>query len=137
MILKRLSILCVMLLLSGLRISSEPQAGVVITITAGTAQRFVSIPTRANSIFIQGVTGGSGRGYVLNANPANTCSKGGAGTTWVADLAPATSTAPGQAFYFPSNDSATTATSGFNIQYWCLDGSNSGDQFLVSWDVRQ
>ena len=122
-------------------VSAEPQQGRIITITAGTAIRLILNPTTvkpvlANSMLIQVQHAGSGLVYVLNANPQQTCALGNATTTEVAELAPATSTEPGGSFTFPSNGSATNGSSGFDVRYWCVDGSNSGDTVIVSWDVR-
>lgn len=121
---------------------TEPQNGSIITITAGTAIRVIlnasqANPVKANSILVQPLHGGTGLIYVLNANPSFTCSNGGAGTTFVAELAAATSTAPGQTFTFPSNGTATSSSSGFDVRYYCIDGSHTGDTVAVSWDVRQ
>ena len=116
--------------------TSEPQNGRIITITAGTAQRIVTNRVMANSMLVQPLHGGTGLVYVLNAAPNFTCGNGSAGTTFVAELGPATTTAPGSTFTFPSNSSGTTQAGGFSLQYWCIDGAHSGDTVAVSWDQR-
>lgn len=141
--LKRLFAVVTLVLLIAASAFTEPQNGVIITIAAGTAVRVIpnpstANPVKANSIFIQPLHGSStGLIYVLNAAPNVACSNGGAGTTFVAELGPSTSTAPGSSFSFPSNPTATSATSGFDLRYWCIDGAHTGDQVAVSWDIRQ
>lgn len=139
--LSKLAIVAAIALILPLRMKTEPQQGEVITITSGTAIRIVLNPSlvnpvMANSMLIQSQHGGSGIIYVLNARPDQTCNKGAAGTTLVAELAPASATSPGGSFTFPSNGGATNQSSGFDLRYWCVDGSNSGDVAIVSWDLR-
>ncbi len=107
-----------------------------ITVTAGTAIRVVNNSVRVDSILVQMLTGGSGRGYVLNSNPQNTCTKGAAGTAFVAELGAASATSPGASATIPSNGSAANTQGGLDLQYFCVDGSNSGDTILVSWNPR-
>lgn len=137
---KRISIISIILLLSVAIGVSEPQNGVVITIGAS-ATRLIPNPSTvnavlANSLLIQVQHGGTGFIYVLNADPGITCTKDGAGTTTVAELAPGTSSSPGQSFTFPSNGTATSAASGTDIRRWCLSGSVPGDVAITSWDLR-
>ena len=109
----------------------------VITITAGTAIRVVNNSVKVSSILFQMLHGGSGLGYVLNADPTNAnCNKSTAATAFVAELAPASATAPGGSATVPSNGSATTQQGGQDLQWFCVDGSNSGDTMLVSWSPR-
>lgn len=109
----------------------------VITVTAGTAIRIVNNSVRVDSIVFQMLHGATtGLGYVLNASPQVTCATGGVGTAQVAELAPATSTAPGQSVTVPSNGSATNSEGGLDLQWWCLDGATSGSTVLVSWNPR-
>lgn len=141
---KRATSLILLAILLVLPAATEPQDGRVITITAGTAIRLILNPStrdpvRANSLFIQALHVASGTGgiiYVLNADPSITCTKGAAGTTLVAELSPATTAAPGGSFSFPSNGSATTQSGGTDIRRFCLDGAQSGDTVVTSWDLR-
>ena len=110
--------------------------GKQITVTAGTAIRVTTGNLMASSILIQMKHGGSGVGYVLYADPSATCNVGAAGTTLVAELAPANPLAPGGSFTYPSNNDSTTQQGGFSPAYFCVDGSNSGDVIIVSWSQR-
>lgn len=137
---KRISIISAILLLAAVRAVPEPQNGVVVTIGAS-ATRLIpnpstANPVMANSLLIQVQHGGTGFIYVLNADPSVTCTKDGAGTTTVAELAPGTATASGPSFTFPSNGAATSGASGFDIRRWCLSGTVPGDVAITSWDLR-
>jgi hypothetical protein len=141
---KKLITIPLALLLMVIPVKTEPQEGSVITITAGTAIRLIANagtvqPVIANSLLIQPLHGGSGIVYVLNCSPSLTnCAKGSAGTTLVAELPPATSTAPSTgSFTFPSNGTGTQQGGGFDVRYWAIDGGNSGDTVATSWDVKR
>ena len=125
-------LLTVALIFCMVMLASDAQFGKQITVTAGTPIRLVNTRTMVSSLLIQMKHGGSGLGLVYNADPAIACSAG----TLVAELAPATATSPGGSYTFPSNGSATTESSGFDINYVCVDGSNSGDVLVTSWNVR-
>jgi hypothetical protein len=134
---KSISLLTLGLLFAGTMVPSDAWNSKVITITSGTAIRVVNNSVKASSILFQMLDGGSGLGYVLNANPQNAnCNKASAGTAWVAELAPATVTAPGGSATVPSNGSATTEQGGQDLQWFCVDGAHSGDTVLVSWNPR-
>lgn len=121
----------------------DPQGGLVGTITAGTA--IPVIPSRktvgsvlVNSVFFEATDCATTCGmiYVLSCNPQVTCVKGGAGTTYLCEIAAATSTSPGGWCRFPTNGSATNSSGGTDLRYYALDGAATGTPFLVSWDVR-
>lgn len=114
-------------------LSSEPWGGKLITVTAGTAIRIVTISTRVSSFVAQMATAGTGRGYLLYAPIGVTCTNGGAGTTLIAELQPATSTAPGGNVTVPSN---TDPYGGIDLAGYCVDGSNSGDVINVAFNIR-
>lgn len=146
---KKLSVLVVLMLLSVTKVASEPQipapAGApsgVIALSTGTAIRLVPNPSTANpihcnSIFIQLLANGAGTfAYVLNANPSVTVAKDGTGTTTVAQLSTGSATQAGASFTFPSNGSATNVTSGVDLRYWAVQGT-TGDSVLASCDLRQ
>lgn len=133
----KIKVILAALLLMVLPALTEPQNGSIITITAGTAIRLTSVRTMASSMLIQNIHGATvGITYVLYAPNGVTCANAGAGTTFVAELAAATSTAPGGAFTFPSNNTSTTDAGGFNVANWCLDGGTNGTQVAVSYDQR-
>jgi hypothetical protein len=113
--------------------TSEPYFGRIVTVAAGTAVRLVGLRTLASQLKIQMQTGGTGRGYVLWAAPDVTCSNGGAGTTLVAELSPATSTAPGGSITLPENQDPA---GGVDVRNFCVDGSHTADTIVVSWNVR-
>lgn len=132
---KRLLALLMLLVLPA---APDSQVGVVLTLATGTAQRFVSAtgrPVLANSLLIQALHGGSNIVYVLNANPSATCVLNGAGTTLVAELYPATATAPGGSYSFPTNGAATSSEGGFDIRWYCVQGTSS-DTVAASWTPR-
>lgn len=130
---RRNSALVGLLLLACMTGYTEPVNGRVITVTAGTAIRITTDPVLATSILFQMRTGGTGRGYVLYAPQGVTCANGGAGTTLVGEIAPASATAPGGSLSIPSN---TDPVGGIYPRSFCVDGSNSGDGINVSWNVR-
>ena len=111
---------------------TDAQYGRQITVTAGTPIRVVSTRTLVASVFVQMKHGGSGLGLIYSANPSESCSAG----TLVAELSPASPTAPGGAYVFPSNDSAGTQQGGYDMNWLCVDGSNSGDVMIVSWNPK-
>lgn len=137
--LKRSIILTALVLL----LRAEPQipapAGNVITLGSG-ATRLVPNPSTAqpimcNSIFIEPLAGGTHVVYVLNAPPDVAMALNGAGTTTVAQLAPATASLPGQGFTFPSNGTATSGAGGADLRYWGVAGTAS-ETLLASCDLR-
>ena len=127
-------ILCAVLLtVLGSRVTyPEPWTGLQLTLTPGTAQRLVKNSIIASSLFIQMNVGGTGVGYVLSAPIGVTCAKGGAGTTWIATLQAATSTAPGGNITIPSNPDPQ---GGINVALYCVDGAQS-DTVTVAWNQR-
>jgi len=112
---------------------TEPWGGIIGTVAAGTAARITTRPTLASSLFFQMQTGGTGRGYVLYAPPDVVCHNGGAGTTLIAELQPATSTAPGGNAVIPSNPDPQGV---IDISGYCYDGSHTGDTVIISWNIR-
>jgi hypothetical protein len=138
----RRAVYAALLLLISIPVMGDPQGGKLVTINAGTPVPLVPNastvnPVLVNSIFIQAQHGGSGIIYVLNCNPQTTCSKGNATTILVAEIPAATTTAPGGWFRFPTNGSASNGSGGTDLRYWQVDGANSGDVAICSWDVRQ
>jgi|SRR5579885_672964 len=131
---KKLLAIISLLVLTSLPMTSEPWGGAAITITAGTAIRLAKNRTMASSIFFQMATGGTGRGYVLFAPSGVTCANGGAGTTKIAELSPATTTAPGGSVTIPLNVDPQNPQ--VDVSLYCVDGSNNGDVMNVSWNIR-
>lgn len=141
---KKITIISVLMLLMAVRAVPEPQipspSGNPITLTSGTAVRFIPNPSTVspvmcNSFLVQSLAGNTGIVYVLNANPAVTMVKDGAGTTTVAQLSFGTSTQPGSSFTFPSNGTATSQSSGADWRYWGIQGS-TGDTVEATCDLR-
>jgi len=142
--LKRLSIIAALVLLTVMKAAPDPQIGAPVgnpvTMT-GSAIRLVpnpnvSAPIMCASILIEPLAGGSNVVYVLNAPPSITMTYNTAGTTTVAQLAAATMTAPGQAFTYPSNGTDATQQGGTDLRYWGLMGSAS-DQVLATCALKQ
>lgn len=130
--LKRISLILVLTLLSAVQTKTEPVNGRTITVTAGTAVRIVANRTIVSSFLVQMATGGSGRGYVLY-KVGGDCVKGSAGTTLVAELSPASSSGPGGSMTMPSNPDPQ---GGIDLSHFCTDGSNTNDTINVSWNLR-
>lgn len=100
-----------------------------ITVTAGTSIQLTTTSRYlVRAIFIQMAIGGSGYGAVM-AGIVNgrTPSKSTSGDL-TAQLAPASATAPGSS-YSDSNQL------GIDLSTIWVDGSNSGDTIIVSYDV--
>lgn len=112
----------------------DPQVSRTVTFTTGTAVRISNNDVQANSIFVQMLHGGTALGYVLFAAPDVTCALATAGQL-VAEMAPATATAPGGTFNFPSNSTAQSGSSGTNVHFWCVGGT-TGDTAVISYNVR-
>jgi hypothetical protein len=130
---KRLLFVLAALILLVAPASTEPWGGKAVTVSAGTAVRLVPNRTIATSLFFQMKTGGSGKGYILYAPTSVTCALNGTGTTFIAELQPATSTAPGGNAVIPSNPDPY---GGVDVSLYCVDGSNSGDVITTSWNTR-
>lgn len=113
--------------------STEPWAPFTQTVTAGTAIRVTNHPVLVSSLFFQMKTGGTGRGYVLAAPAGVTCSNGGAGTTLIAELQPATATAPGGNATIPSNPDPQ---GGIDASLYCVDGSHTADVITIAGNLR-
>lgn len=140
---KKITLISALLLLAAVRAVPEPQipvpAGSPLTMT-GSAIRFVPNPNTANpimcnSLLVQSIAGNAGVVYILNADPSVTMTKDAAGTTTVAQLSIGTSSQPGSSFTFPSNGTATSAASGFDLRRWGAVGTNA-DVILASCDLR-
>lgn len=114
--------------------STEPWNGRIVTVAAGTAGRVTNVRTQVSSLFFQMLpAAGAGIGYVLYAPKGVTCSQGTAGTTTIAVLQAATSTAPGGNATVPSNPDPQ---GGIDASLYCYDGAHSGDTILLSWNLR-
>ncbi len=132
--LKRISILTLLLFLAASPTWTEPWGGAQFTMASGVAQRIVGIRTMASSLFIQMKEGSStGIGYVLYAPTDVSCLLGGAGTTLIAELQPSTSTAPGGNAVIPSNPDPQ---GGLDIAGYCIQAAHTGDIMIVSWNLR-
>lgn len=132
----RLSILLGMLGLTGTAQYVPPgRVNKVITITSGTpVQVTTNIQVIADRLLIQMLKGGSGLGYIcvvaVNVTPSSKCSGSG---QLGAQLAPASSTAPGGSY---SDTNPTSQTPGINLSTIWVDGDTTSDQVLVSYNVR-
>lgn len=129
---KKITLFLALLAVIVVPMRTEPWGGKVITLTPATAIRIVGIRTIVSSFVVQMATGGTGRGYLLYAPTDITCSKGGAGTTLIAELSPATATAPGGSVTVPSNPDPA---GGVDLSGYCVDGSAS-DALNAAWNIR-
>jgi hypothetical protein len=132
--LKKISLIVLVLALA-LPLRPEPWGNQTITVTAGTAQRLnVAQGTLATSLFAQMLPASSGGvGYLLFAQHGVTCSNGGAGTTLIATLAAATSTAPGGNVTIPFP--ASPQNPKIDVSLYCFDGATSGNTIGVSFNL--
>lgn len=131
--LKRLSLIALLVVAAARPTWTEPWGGQQFTMTSGVAQRVVNKTTIVSSLFIQMATGGSGVGYILYAPPDVTCALNGAGTTLIAELQPATSTAPGGNAVIPSNPDPQ---GGIDAHGYCIQGAHTSDVMTVSFNLR-
>lgn len=130
---KRLLIIPLLLALISPRMNSEPWMGVQLTITPGTAQRFVKNNVEALSLSIQMDSCSTcGIGYILYAPTSVTCSYQGAGTTLIAKLNPGTSTSLGGQITISGLSSPEGA---ILVGNYCVDGPSSAP-VIVSWNIR-
>jgi hypothetical protein len=102
----------------------------LITVTSGTPVRISSVvPSLATELFVQMAAGGSGKGYVMLGIPDGVTPSSSNAAQVTAELAPATSTAPG--------GSLTDAPpQGLDVSQAWVDGSNSGDTIRVSYLLK-
>jgi hypothetical protein len=107
----------------------------VITITSGTPIQVTTNKTvTADRLLIQSLTGGSGIVQICIVKPGVTPSaKGGGSGQLAAQLAPASSTAPGGSY---SDVSPASQTAGILLNTIFIDGTHSGDTVVVSYNVR-
>lgn len=122
------SLILVALLLVQVPSAFAVRTNQTITVTSGTPIRLSSTHVYVREIFIQMAIGGTSAGYVMIV-AGHTPSKSTAGDV-TAQLAPATSTAPGGAY---SDSSQQADIDLYNI--W-VDGDHSGDTIIVSYDTR-
>lgn len=98
-----------------------------ITIAAGTPVQISTTSRLARAVFIQMAINGSGYGAVMagiynNRTPSKTAS-----TDLTAQLAPATAAAPGGSY-------SDANPLGIDLSTIWVDGSNTGDTVIVSYD---
>lgn len=134
--LKRLVLICAVILALCSTGWTEPWNGQLVTVTAGTAVRLtVRSPTLVSSLFVQMLPASSGGvGYILYAPHGTTCHNGSDGTTLIATLSAATSTAPGGNAVLPFP--ADPQNPQIDISNFCFDGAHSADTMTVSWQLR-
>lgn len=99
-----------------------------ITITAGTPIQISTTARLARAIFIQMAIGGSGYGAVMAGITNGRTPSKTASTDLTAQLAPATATIPGSSY-------SDANPLGIDISTIWVDGSNSGDTVIVSFDA--
>ncbi len=100
-----------------------------VTVTAGTPVQLVATQTMVQEFIVQMAKGGAGSGIVMDMNgfPAGTVPSSTNGAHVSGHLAPATATAPGQAY----SDQCVNRCIDMS-RVW-VDGSNSGDTIITSW----
>ena len=131
---KRILLISLALALCVIPVRTEPWGGRTMTVTSGAAERIVTISTIVSSFLVQmDPASSAGLGYLLYAPVGTTCLKGADGTTLIATLSPATSTAPGGNVTVPSNPDPQ---GGVNLSGYCFQGSHTGDTATVSWNIR-
>jgi hypothetical protein len=125
--LKVLPVLTLLLALCCAPLGSSVRYNKTLTITSGTPIQLATVPTFARAIFIQMAASGSGIGYVMAGIPPGTTPNHSTSGQLTAQLAPASATSPG------GNYSDNNAL-GIDIARIWIDGANSGDTVIVSWD---
>jgi hypothetical protein len=117
----------------------------IYTITAGTpinlATGTAAAPVKGQEIYafdlsIQMQHGGTGRGYVMDGVPIGAAVLPTAVSPYLSyELAPATATAPGVNPYYKFVPQGQDRP-GVNIHEIWIDGSNSGDTIIVSYNRK-
>jgi hypothetical protein len=135
--------LVALLCLAACALLGGPRKNLLVTIAAGTP---VQVSTLANSgcpangacmvnrIFIQALLGGSGVVYVMDMSSyiANTVPSHSTAGNLTAQLAAATASAPGGSY----SDTADSGSGAIDISAIWIDGSNTSDTVVVSFDRR-
>lgn len=103
----------------------------VITVTAGTPVRLSPTHQTVDRIFIQMMTGGSGRGFVMDGIPLTVTPDRTNPTHLTAELQAATATSPGGNYADQAQGSST-----IDIAMIALDGTQTGDKIIVSYYIR-
>lgn len=118
-----------------------------LTITAGTpvniyTETSVGDPSfldlygkQASRVFMQMKHGGSGLGYVMSGC-ANRVPSSANSSDVSAELQPATATAPGGTWSDPASGSFADTPSCVPVNGIWVDGSHTGDQVIVSYDLK-
>jgi hypothetical protein len=121
-----------LLVLFTVGISADPRINLKITITSGTPIQLSAIHLYASEILIQAAAGGTGLIQVCAGIPVGTTPAANCGTAGQlsAQLAPATSTAPGGSY---SDQVTSKSGTGIDLETIYVDGSHSGDVVLVSF----
>lgn len=123
-------------------ISKPHRINFQITIVAGTPVRLVSAdtpnPVYVNRLFIQSRAGNTGLGYVLGGVPLTTVLNAADAAQLVAEIGASPSAAqPGGSFGDPPGSTGGwNSTPPDDLREWGLDGSHSGDVFIVTYDLR-
>jgi hypothetical protein len=118
-------------------IYSGPRYNKILTVTAGTPIQIATVSTPVNRVFIQMLAGGSGLGYVMDmsAYKAGTVPVATTSGNLTAQLCASTSaTVPGCSYSDTSG--AAPGSDAIDLAFLWVDGGNSGDQIVVSWDLR-
>jgi hypothetical protein len=123
-----MSLILTAVLLFGVPAAFAVRTNQTITVASGTPARLSSTHLYVREVFIQMAIGGTSAGYVMIVS-GHTPSKTAAGDV-TAQLAPATSTAPGGAY---SDSSPQADIDLYNI--W-VDGDHTGDNIIISYDTR-
>ncbi len=121
------------------------RVNLLLTVTAGTPQQISSLlnfntklkhgaPCFASRVFIQMVIGGTGVGYVMDGIPEGTTPAYNTAGDLTAELAAATSTAPGGSYSDFTN--GNNDGPGIDLAALWVDGSHTGDTIIVSAWIR-
>jgi hypothetical protein len=118
-------------------IYSGPRYNKILTVAAGTPIQLATVSTPVNRVFIQMLAGGSGLGYVMDMSNyrAGTVPVATTSGNLTAQLCASTSaTVPGCSYSDTSG--AAPGSDAIDLAFLWVDGGNSGDQIVVSWDLR-
>lgn len=105
----------------------------VITVTAGTAIRLSTSHTYVDRIFIQMLTGGSGRGFVMDGVPLGTTPDRTNPAHLTAELQAATAVSPGGNY---SDQAQNQSAATIDLAMIAIDGAVTGDKIIVSYYLR-
>jgi hypothetical protein len=120
---------CLLLLALALTSTASVRSNRSITVVAGTPVQLSTTSITVRAVFIQMAIGGTAAGYVMAGIPSGTTPSKATAAHVTAQLAPASATAPGSSY-------SDVNEGGIDLSLIWVDGDNSGDKIIVSYDRK-